>query len=247
MFDGIGRRQLALVLAIVLPLLVSVALVPIRTTFPSTSAALILVVVIVGSAAYGERETGIVASISSSIWFDFFLTRPYENFSIIRRGDVETAVLLFVIGVTVSEIAVRGRRQTAAARERAGWLAMLHDFAEMVATGESPDFVVIRAAAELSRLLSLQDCRFEATAADSRIPRLEPGGDVYVQGVKWNTRDLGLPGNEVELLVESHGQSRGRFLLAPVPGRPIGLDRLIVAVALADQVGAALSGQTRRD
>jgi hypothetical protein len=247
MFDRIRRRQIALVLAVVLPLLISLVLVPVRRTFPSTSSALILVVVIVAAAAYGERESGIAASISSSIWFDFFLTRPYENFSIIGRGDIETAVLLFVIGVAVSEIAVRARRQTSVARERAAWLAMLHDFAEMVATGESPEFVVIRAAAELSGLLSLQDCRFEATAPDSRVPRLEPGGDIYVQSVKWDTRELGLPGREVELLVESHGQSRGKFILVPAPGRPITLDRLIVAVALADQVGAALSGQARRD
>jgi K+-sensing histidine kinase KdpD len=44
--------------------------------------------------------------VSAALWFDFFLTQPCEQFSITRRTDIETAVLLLVIGVAVTEIAV---------------------------------------------------------------------------------------------------------------------------------------------
>jgi len=71
------------------------------------------------------------------------------------------------------------------------------------------------------------------------------GGEVYVQGVRWEVGELGLPGREVELVAESHGRALGRFLLVPTPGTPISLDRLVVATALADQVGAALAGRPR--
>jgi K+-sensing histidine kinase KdpD len=43
-----------------------------------------------------------------AVWFDFFLTQPYERFTITRRTDIETTVLLLVIGVAVTEIAVWG-------------------------------------------------------------------------------------------------------------------------------------------
>ena len=73
-------------------------------------------------ATNGYRLAGIVAAVSTAVWFDFFLTRPYERFTITRRTDIETTVLLLVIGVAVTEIAVWGRRQHVAASRRAGYL-----------------------------------------------------------------------------------------------------------------------------
>ena len=35
--------------------------------------------------------------------------------------------------------------------------------------------------------------------------------------------------------------SSGHFLLTPTPGKPVPSDRLLVAVAIADQVGVALA------
>ena len=35
---------------------------------------------------------GVVAALSGGVWFDFFLTQPYERFSITRRTDIETTV-----------------------------------------------------------------------------------------------------------------------------------------------------------
>jgi hypothetical protein len=145
------------------------------------------------------------------------------------------------VGVAVTELAARGQRQRRVALEGSGHLAMLHDFAEMVATGESSDFVVIRAAAELSDLLHLRDCRFDRSPSDRRLPSLEPGGTVLVSGRAWEASELGLPGKELELIVECRGRSEGRFLLVPTPGEPVSLERRVVAVAIASQVGASLS------
>jgi K+-sensing histidine kinase KdpD len=48
----------------------------------------------------------VLAAGSTAVWFDFFLTQPYERFTITRRTDIETIVLLLVIGVAVTKIAV---------------------------------------------------------------------------------------------------------------------------------------------
>jgi hypothetical protein len=44
----------------------------------------------------------------------------------------------------------------------------------------------------------------------------------------------------VDLIVQGLGRPLGRFILVPTPGVPLSWDRRMVAVALADQVGAAL-------
>ena len=75
---------------------------------------------IVAAASTGLRSAGLVAALSSAAWFDFFLTEPYHGFAIPRPGDVETAVLLVLVGVAVTEIALWGRRQQARASQQAG-------------------------------------------------------------------------------------------------------------------------------
>ena len=58
----------------------------------------------------------------------------------------------------------------------------------------------------------------------------------------WPADTEGFPANtDVELLVESGGVFQGRFLMTPVPGARTTLEQRLLAVALADQVGAALA------
>ena len=49
---------------------------------------------------------------------------------------------------------------------------------------------------------------------------------------------MGLPGPEIELLVQNRGKELGRFVLTPNPGYPVPYGRRVVAVARADQSGA---------
>ena len=79
-----------------------------------------MLLVVVAVAANGDRLAGALAAVSTAVWFDFFLTQPYERLTITRRTDIETTVLLLVIGVAVTEIAVWGRRHHAIASRRAG-------------------------------------------------------------------------------------------------------------------------------
>ena len=104
------RDQLALAAGLVSPLLVALALVPFRADLSHTNAALVLVVVVVAVAALGSRMAGVLAALSAAAWFarggaaigHSFLTRPYETFDISASADVETAVLLLVVGLIVS-------------------------------------------------------------------------------------------------------------------------------------------------
>ena len=134
---------------------------------------------VVAVAANGYRLAGFVAALSAAVWFDFFLTRPYERFSIFRRADIETTVLLLVIGVAVTEIAVWGRRQHAVASRRAGYLDGIGAAAQAVAAGGPPSDLIDEVSGQLTGLLSLQACRFQYGVAGIGQPaRLQHDGTV---------------------------------------------------------------------
>src|SRR4029077_13418000 len=112
-------------------------------------------------------------------WFDFFLTRPYETFSITRRTDIETTVLLLVIGVAVTEIAVWGRRQHLTASRRAGYLDGINSAAQAVAVGGSAAALTEQVTSQLTQLLSLRSCSFQYGGAGIGPPaRPRCGGSV---------------------------------------------------------------------
>jgi len=240
----LSRDRLAVVAALVAPLLLTVILVPFRGSFPNTDAALALLLVVVAVAANGYRLAGYLAALSAAVWFDFFLTRPYEQFTITRRTDIETTVLLLVIGVAVTEIAVWGRRQHTAASRRAGYLDGISAAAQAVAAGGSASDLTDQVSGRIADLLSLRSCVFQyGKAGLGRPARLLPDGRVVTAQRTVDVAVEGLPtGTDIELLVETAGVFQGRFLMRANPDARPTVEQRLVAIAFADQVGAALAG-----
>ena len=237
-----NRDRLAVLAAIAVPLALAAILVPFRSGFPNTDAALAMIVVVVAVAANGDRLAGVLAAVSAAVWFDFFLTQPYERFSITSRNDIETTVLLLVIGVAVTELAVWARRQHAAASRRAGYLDGISSAARAVAAGRSPSVLMEQVTGQLTALLALRSCEFQYGVAGLGLARLGHDGSVAVEQRIWDVDAKGFPpGMNVELLVESGGLLQGRFLMSPDDGARPTREQRLLGVALADQVGAALA------
>ncbi|MGW1777984.1 DUF4118 domain-containing protein [Streptomyces sp. NPDC002143] len=240
MSGGPARDRLAPAAGLLAPFLVALALVPFRTDLSPTNAALVLVVVVVAVAALGSRAAGTLAALSAAAWFDFFLTRPYQTFDIDTSADVETAVLLLVVGLIVSRLAARARRLEVITVTDAGYLARMHETAALAQSANSADVVVDHVRRELTELLGLRGCRFEYGTLMGQPPRLQPDGSVSV-GRRTRDVDLdGWPQGEIELRAYGNGRYLGRFLLTPGPGPVPPLQARLVAVTLADQTGAAL-------
>ena len=233
------RDQIALIAGVVLPLCVAAALAPFRASFANTASALILVAVIVAVAALGNRLSGFVATVSATVWFDYFLTRPYEKFAITHRPDIETAVSLFVVGIIVTELAARNRHHHETAVEEADFVGLIHNVSELATSGAPSREVVERVRKELIGLLHLQACRYESGSAQPMV-QLEHDGRVFLGGRVWAVDRMGLPGPEIELPVQIQGHALGRFVMTPTPGYEVSYERRVVAVAIADQVGASL-------
>jgi K+-sensing histidine kinase KdpD len=234
------RDEIALAAALLAPLAVAAALVPFRTSFANTASALVLVAVVVAVAANGRRMAGFIAAVSASLWFDFFLTQPYERFAITHRSDIETTISLFVVGIAVTEIAVRNRFHRGVAQEESSYVGLIYRLSELVAGGAPADRVIEVATDALTELLYLRSCRFVDGVSRQRLTRIEHDGTVHLGAFRWGVHQMGLPGRELELQVYSQGRQLGRFLMEPTPGSPISLERRVVAVAIADQVGSAL-------
>jgi K+-sensing histidine kinase KdpD len=228
--------------AVLFPLVLSLVLVPFRTHFANSHAALGMVLVIVVVATFGNRAAGYAGTVSAALCFDYFLTRPYERLEITHRTDVVTTLLLLGIGVLVTEIAVRGRTYRLAAARRAGYLAGLFETTEAMSKGHSPSDLTRLVASELTTLLGLQTCRYQSGIAGIGDPaRLRRDGQLVVDKRPWDVEAYGFPPNtEVELLVESHGALQGRFLMAPQPTSRPDTETRRIAVALAENFGNAL-------
>jgi K+-sensing histidine kinase KdpD len=227
--------------AVVVPIAVALALVPSRGHLGPADDALVLVVVTVAIASWGNRGAAALAALVAAASFDFFLTRPYGSFRISRQEDITTELLFVAVGLLVGELAARGRRHREAAAQGQQEISRLHDLAQRIADGEEPEFVLIAVANELRELLHLQDCRFVREQPSGKGAWIADDGTVRLNPLRWPTATAGLPTRQVELPVRGGGRVLGTFLLTPTPVAPISQEQCLVAVALVDQLGAALA------
>jgi K+-sensing histidine kinase KdpD len=240
-----NRQRLMFVVAVVAPLAVAAVLVPSRGTFAGAAAALVLVVVIVAVAVGGNRFTGFVASLSAALWFDFFLTKPYDQFVISQRSDIETAVSLLVVGLLVSELAARSRHFSKVSSEESGYVGMLSDLTEFAKSAAPSSLVIEQARDALTELLDLRGCHFDTKPSDPPMAQIQANGDVVHVEMLWPAEELGIPGPEAEIVSQWRGRVYGRFVITPTPGQPVSLERRVVAALLASVVGAALATESR--
>lgn len=239
-----ARRWVPLAMAagLLLPFAAALVLVPFRDRFANAAAALCVVAVIVGVAAFGDRWSGWLAAASGAAWFDFFLTKPYEAFSISAAHDIETTVALLVVGIAVTEIAVRSRRRFAVAVAEGNYLALIHDLSDLAAQGATPEQVAAAAREDLVLLFSLASCRFERLGSASGRPQLRRNGEVELGDVRFDVAHDGLPEREVDLPVQNHNRDYGVFVMSSGSQHPVTIEQRVVALVLADQVGAAFAG-----
>ena len=214
-----------------------------RDSIANTNAALGLVLLVVAAAATGVRAAGIVAALASAAGFDYFLAVPYHTFSISNRGDIETAVLLLLVGTAVTELALWGRREQARASREQGFLDGVLGTAATVAAGASTtDELIDHVCAQIIEILQIDDCRFDLDTR-SGLPALDPAGTVTRGGITVNVARHGLPtDSKIALFTKNGGLTYGHLVLTAATRtvRPT-QEQLRVAVTLASQVGAALA------
>jgi K+-sensing histidine kinase KdpD len=224
-------------LAAVCPVVAAVALIPVRGHVENSNLALGLVIVVLLSAVVGGRIAGIAASLSSAISFDFFLARPFYSPRITTSNDLQTTVLLAVIGVVAGELVERARRGGAKAAATQGQLDAIYRRAELAAGADEPGRLVQLAAQELTRLLDLQSCYYVPGPIPTPMPELTHNSIRVPGDVDPSASGL------IALPVRVHGRLQGHLVMSfRTAAAGIGLtsDQRHAAAAIADQVGVGL-------
>jgi hypothetical protein len=235
------QTALSLALALVVPLAVAVAWIPLRTHLPNVDLALVLVAVVAGLGALGSGAAVIVASLSAALWFEFFDTVPYEHLAIARNPDVETTLILAVVALVAGELGVRTSRHGVFVRGEREKLSTIRDTAQLVASGEELVRVIGAVAHEMTGLLGLSECRFEAGDPDPTRAQLDRSGLLVPPARPVARAPGGCAAAELPVIVQ--GEHIGRFVMELDSRQAPSRDRLQVAVTLADNVGAAFLAQ----
>jgi hypothetical protein len=214
-----------------------------RDQVSAVNAVLALVVVVVAVAAVGSRAAGVVAALSAAAWFDFSWLPPYDTFTIAQRDDVETAVLLVLVGLAVTEVVLWGRRRQADASRREGYLGGVVRAATMVAQGEATSGVALTTVAhQIEEVLGVERCRWvEGPPRAGAV--LDQDGEVRRDGRVLDVRRAGLPVDDVTVIpVVRRGVALGRFEVASGSHTfwPT-LEQRLVALTLADTVAALVT------
>ena len=236
-----AARAVGLAVAALGPLLVSGILVSFRDDLAAANVVLVFAVVIVLAATVGTRVSGAMAAVVSAMSYDFFFTKPYQSLKISSSDDIQTTILLLVIGLLVAEIVTFSRQHRRASERRSDEIARLHRVAELVATDSDAEDVVLSVQAELIGLLSLRDCRFETPPFASELPQLERNGAIADDHRHWIAGEYTLPMQGAQIPVLGRGKPFGRLVLVPDLSVGVSIEQRVVAVALADQLGAVFA------
>lgn len=217
---------------------VAIALMPLRTHVLNTNLALVLVLVILGAALVGGRAAGVSGALAAALAYDVFLTVPYGSLKIERSDDIETTVLLALIGLACGGLVEWARRHEATAAARRRELDQVHRRTELAAGGERPGRLIDVSAGELTDMLRLASCSYVPAPVPDDLPVFTHTA-IVVPAVESDHA----PEGAVALPVRAHGRDLGHFVLVfptPTYGISVPSDTKHAAVALADQLGMAL-------
>jgi len=223
-------------------LFVAACLVGIRGEIANVNVALVLALLVVAAATFGGRTAGAMSGLVAATAFDFFHTRPYGSLKILRPNDLVTTLLLLVVGLVTGEVAERSSRFRARMRDNQRHLRRLHRVTTMALSNDGDERdLVMAVTAELLDTLRLQDCAFEVPPFVRELPHLEPEGTIRGSPRRYPYGDVELPGGGIDLRVVGRNGTIGRFVLVPAPHATVSPERLLVAVALAQELGLALA------
>ena len=182
------------------------ALLPLRDHVRNTNVALLLALVTVAISVLGGLAPGAVGGLVTALTYNVLFTRPYWSLRINDVDDVETVLLLVLIGVAAGALVSWGRRQQREASRQEASARRLRRHAELAAGSETLGRLLQQAREELCDLFDVRTCVYEPGP---------PGGDVAL----FTHTGITVPGDSastrpwVALPVRRGGRIVGHFLI----------------------------------
>jgi hypothetical protein len=216
-------------------------MLPLRDHLHNDNMALALVLPVLIAAVLGGRVAGAAGAVVAALCFDFFFTKPYLSLRIASGNDLASFVVLLIVALISAEVGIRARRGSRAAREARSDLDRLTRVIEIAAHGADIEDVISSARAELIGMFGLVDCVFDTEPTQAGLPHLGIHGAIEGAPLVATHTDFLLPPGGVELAVVGRGIHFGRLVLFAPESVRAPLQKRVVAVAIADQLGITLA------
>ena len=171
------RLTLAYVLAVVLPGLTGLALLPLRAEHPQLIA-IILVVPVVATALLGAFGPSLVAALCAGLVFGVIHTEPYWRVAVNDPEAIATTATLILVGLVVGWLCSRVARLRVSAEGRAEELRHLLRAASTTSSPSDSASLAAEVCDHLVALLKLRDCRRAPDVHGSDVPILLPSGAI---------------------------------------------------------------------
>lgn len=223
------------------------ALVPLRGSLATSSVALVLVLPVLLGAGIGGWQGGASAALVAALGFDFFFTRPYRSLKIESSNDLQTAAILLTVGLIVGAVASRARITSMTAADGRTEIRRVHRVAELAASETTPQSIVDVALVELAQMLHVSECIVERRRDEpdsSSLPELGRHGGIGLLSHRYVKHSFGLPESGFQIAASSGGRQWGRIVVRGIdPHHGVSTEQGMVAIILADHVGAALAAE----
>jgi hypothetical protein len=190
-------------------------------------------------ATTGDRVAAAIAALVAAASFDFFLTRPYTSLRITSAEDIETAVMLLVIGLLVGQLGSWGSRRRAEATRARDELHRMEVVADRIASDPGTLGLLDVVEHEISEMMGLASCRY--SLSQPPVPVLQGDGSIDASVHTLVDGEFALPAEGVGLRVDNGGTTLGWLHLVPDGRRGVSLETRRVAIALGQQLGTALA------
>jgi two-component system sensor histidine kinase KdpD len=212
-----------------------------------------LTAIVVIAVRYGLLPS-LMASVASSLCYNFFFLPPIYTFTVTDPVNVAAFVLFTIVAVLVSHVAARGRTQTVAAQGRVRTLESLYAFSRKLAGAGTLDDVLWATAYQTALMLNVRVVLLlpenGAIAVKAGYPPEDTLGDADLAAANWvweNNRPAGrgsdtLPGAKRLFLPMRTGRGSAGIvgIDSDKPGPILTPDQRRLLDALIDQGALAI-------
>jgi K+-sensing histidine kinase KdpD len=220
-----------------LPVAAGLVLLPLRDHVRNTNIALLLALVTVGISVLGGLWPGTVAGLLTALSYDVVFTHPYGSLTVTDVDDVETVLLLMLIGAASGALVSWGRRQQREAARHEASARRLRRHAELASGSDTLGHLLQRSREELCDVLGARTCVYEPGPPGDDLAVLTHQGIVVPAGCASTRPWVALP-------IRRSGRVVGHFVVELPNESETGLQWPLEArqsaVALADHVGSVL-------
>lgn len=236
-YPGQRRRQeptrvlSAVVSAVILPIVLGVALIPLRDHI-SQSTSLLMVVPVLVVALLAGRRLGTVAALSAAATYDVIHTQPFYRPTIDDPDDIVETIVLLAIGISIGYVAESAQRAVVAARVRRKELTAVTDFLEHIGTTIRDEELAEHASRSIVTLLDAHECVWRSDYKGTAAPVLLPDGSLH-SIVRRGSEGGGALPPTIEIPVGHPPAEQGRFLVRTRPRSTVSLEERRAAATIA--------------